>query len=66
MPNYRNETNEFDAELMNETEKAWLFDIGDEEYWIPKSIGQWNPSARDPSSGTIELPNWFAEDKGIT
>ncbi len=64
MPNYRDEKVTYDAELVNETEKAWLFEIDNKKHWIPKSIGEWNPS-RDRVSGTVDLPNWFVEKEGI-
>jgi hypothetical protein len=59
LPNYRDEKLEFDVELKDETDKAWLVVFEDEEYWVPKSIAEWKPSS-DDVSGVIEVPTWWA------
>ncbi len=51
---------EIAGELRHETEKAYLlFDRG-KEVWVPKSLGEW-----DETSKTMQLPEWYAFDKGL-
>lgn len=65
MPNYRNETIMLDCMLVNETDKAWLFEFDDDEkHWVPKSIGEWHPDTNEVD-GEIEVPTWWAEKQGL-
>jgi hypothetical protein len=49
------------AELLGETEKAYKFDVGnDEPVWLPKSQCEW-----DVDSKYVTLPIWLATDKGL-
>lgn len=64
MANYRNETVTFDAELMEETERAWLFNIDGDELWVPKSLGEWH-EAKNKVDGEIEVPTWWAERNNL-
>jgi hypothetical protein len=51
---------EIAGELRHETEKAYLLFDGDKEVWIPKNIGEW-----DAHSKTMQMPEWFALQKGL-
>lgn len=57
-------TIEFSAEIIHETDKAYLLSDGTDEFWMPKSQIK---SERDLGDGNVELeiPEWLAEDKGI-
>jgi hypothetical protein len=47
--------------IIHETERAWLIDAGtDDHIWIPKSIGEY-----DPTDGTMAMPEWIAQEKGL-
>jgi len=59
------ETCEYDCELKDETDKAYLVVIDDTDYWIPMSVSTWNPS-RNKIDGTIEIARWWAEREGLT
>lgn len=64
-----NETVEiaFDG-IKAETDKAFLLEIDGEEEWIPKSqIESWKmkESKWGKKSGTCEIPEWLAEEKGL-
>lgn len=70
MPNYSKELQDVDCSIKNETDKAWLivvpFDVdGEGNYWVPKSIGEWNPTSPDGVVGTMTLPQWFIDKEGI-
>ena len=66
MASYSKELFDVDCELKNETDKAWLIVVeGDQEFWIPKSIGEWNPTSADKVSGEMTLPEWFIDKEGI-
>lgn len=65
MPTYDQETYTIDCDLKEETERAWLVVIEDDTYWIPKSIGEWNPTSPDKVSGEMTLPEWFIDKEGI-
>lgn len=60
MARYDNYIEQFDAELMSSTDRAWLFVIEEKEVWVPKSIGEWTPSTTDGVVGVVEVPTWFA------
>jgi hypothetical protein len=52
---------DIDAHLLSETEKAYKFDIGnDDPVWLPKSQCEW-----DESSNQVTVPMWLATDKGL-
>jgi len=55
---------EFVAEIKHETDKAYLLDDGEEEYWIPKSQVE-NECHIRGDTWRFEIPVWLAEDKGI-
>jgi site-specific DNA-methyltransferase (adenine-specific) len=53
-------------ELLRQTEKAALCLIGDEEVWLPWSqIDKGSEIAKDGDSGTVYIPRWLADDKGL-
>jgi hypothetical protein len=60
MAKRRKETYVVDAEFITETDLAYLFEIDDEEVWIPKSQCEW-----DEEGGTVEIDMRFAEKKGL-
>jgi hypothetical protein len=61
MPNYRDEIVTVDVEAKDETNKAWLlvFD-GDNEKWVPKSIGVLSDDETE-----IDLPTWWLEKEEL-
>lgn len=66
MASYSKELFDVDCELKSETDKAWLIVVEDgQEFWIPKSIGEWNPKSVDKVSGEMTLPEWFIDKEGI-
>ncbi len=49
------------------TPKALLVEIDGEEYWLPKSqLGKATDVENEGDIGTIEIPKWLAEEKGLT
>lgn len=51
---------DFSAEIVHETEKALLLDVGEEKpIWFPKSI------VEDNGDGTFTVPENYAKEKGI-
>ena len=61
--------NEYDVELVHETEKAWLLTQGltDAEgkqikFWVPKSVGELE---KDGKFYTLTVPINWAIDKGL-
>ena len=50
---------DFAAELKHETDKAFLVNDGDADYWLPKQFTENN------GDGTFTLPEWLAIEKGI-
>lgn len=60
MANYREDTVDLDCELKNETEKAWLVVIDDEEIWFPKSRCEWH-AQKNGIDSYITIPMWLAK-----
>jgi len=57
----KKELADIDATLIMETEKAYKFDVGNDEHvWLPKSQCEW-----DPDNKQVTIPMWLAVDKGI-
>lgn len=60
---------EIEGELVKpfETEFAFHFYDGSTKAWLPKSQVDWHPSPREgyPNLGTMILPQWLANEKGI-
>ena len=48
------------AELLHETDKAWLLGINGEEVWLPKSLVEY-----DVQDNVVTLPERVAMDKGL-
>lgn len=46
-------------EVKHETDKAYLFIISEEEFWIPKS------QVRHMEADLFIIPRWLAEKKGL-
>ena len=44
-----------------ETDRAYLFHDGTKEVWLPKSQCEW-----DQDSKTMTMPEWLAQDKGLS
>jgi len=53
-----------DVETVTETDMAVLFNDGDQEFWVPKSLidGEW-PDAGD--TGSVMVQEWFAVKEGL-
>lgn len=49
------------GQVRGETAKAFRFFDGSKEVWLPKSLCEW-----DASDGTMAMPEWLAQDKGLT
>ena len=47
-------------EIKHETEKAWLLEMGDDEFWFPKSQCKINEDDKE-----ISMPAWLAISKGL-
>jgi hypothetical protein len=47
------------AQVVAETDKAWLLNDGINRAWVPKS------QAEDNGDGTFTLPLWLAKEKGF-
>jgi len=54
-------------EVKATTDKAILVRVGREDHWIPKSqIGELTRSkSRFASGGSLTIPEWLAEEKGL-
>jgi hypothetical protein len=50
---------DFAAELKHETEKAFLANDSDKDYWLPKGM------TKNNNDGTFTIPEWLAVEKGI-
>ena len=55
---------EFTAEILHETDKAYLLSDGTNEFWIPKSQIETARCIKD-MNWEFEIPEWLALDKGI-
>lgn len=69
MPVTDNRLIEIEGELTKpyDTEKAYHFFDGKTKAWLPKKLVEWHPSPRNghPHLGTMVLPRWLAEERGI-
>lgn len=50
---------DMDAEIVRETEAAWLLNDGFKQAWVPKS------QVEDNGDGTFTMPSWLHEAKGF-
>lgn len=50
---------DIDAEIIHETDLAFLLSDGTTETWVPKS------QVEDNGDGTFTMPEWLAMDKGL-
>jgi len=50
----------FDA-IIHQTDKAVLFDVGDEEVWLPKS----QIESIDETGKNVTIPVWLATEKEL-
>lgn len=56
-----------DVVAVRETELALLVVVNGEETWIPKSQIKDESEVNEPGdSGTLVIPEWLADDKGIS
>ena len=49
-----------EAELVHQTELAYLIDDGTKEVWVPKSLVEY-----DEETGIFTMPEKFAYEKGL-
>lgn len=56
---------EIAADLVHETERAWLVSDGTKEVWLPKSQCEFTPSRANPDHGVFDVPVWLAKEKGL-
>lgn len=67
----KSELVDIEGELVKpfDTEKAYHFDFGgsDGTAWLPKSLVEWHPEPREGHRhwGTMTLPRWLAEERGM-
>lgn len=54
------ETIEINAELVHETDLAWLIDDDGKRVWLPKSQCEYDGKV------TFTVPEWMATEKGLT
>lgn len=64
MPDYDDDLVEFQCELKNETDKAWIVIIDGDDCVVPKSIGEWAPESNQVD-GWITMPTWKAKEFGL-
>jgi len=65
MPRKGEELVDLDVSLVHETEFAFLVTVdGEKDIWIPKSQCELDLGTAK-RSGTLTLPRWLAEDKGL-
>lgn len=50
-----------EATLIRQTEKAGLFEIEDEEIWLPWSQVEDSGPAKNGDTGPLYVPRWLAE-----
>ena len=50
---------EIEAEMVRETQLAYLLNDGSKEGWVPKT------QVEDKEDGTFSMPEWLAIDKGF-
>lgn len=48
------------GEIRGETERAYRFDDGTKQVWLPKSQCEW-----DEDSHTMAMPQWLAYEKEL-
>lgn len=48
------------GKIVFETEKAYRFDDGARQVWLPKSQCEW-----DPDDKTMAMPEWLAQEKEL-
>ena len=53
------ETVEISAELVHETDLAWLIDDGGKRHWLPKSQCEYDGKV------TFSVPGWMCVEKGL-
>lgn len=49
------------GEVLFDTEKAYRFNDGTKEVWLPKSQCEWDEDAKE-----MTMPEWLATEKGLT
>ena len=54
-----------DVTLIRSTEKAGLFEIEGEEFWLPWSQIDEGSVDKNGESGTLYLAQWLAKEKGL-
>lgn len=54
---------EIDVETKHETDMAVLFNDGDNDFWVPKSVLEDWPDVGD--TGTALIQEWFAIEKEL-
>ena len=54
------------TEVLRETDKALLLEVGDKEAWVPKShIADADQYAEGDQDLTISVTEWIAREKGL-
>ena len=56
---------EIAADIVHETEAAWLIFDGTKEVWLPKSQCSFTPSRGDNLHGVFDVPIWLASKRGL-
>lgn len=55
-----------DVELITETDKAILVLYDDEEVWLPLSMISKMDLEYPGDMGSVEIPGWLADEKGLS
>lgn len=55
---------DIDCEIVDETDRAYLVAIDDNEFWVPKSLSEWEEKS-NKIDGTLTVARWFAEKEGM-
>jgi len=56
---------EFEGKLITQTERAGLFEIENDQYWIPWSQVDEGSIDTNGEEGPIYMTEWIAEQKGL-
>ena len=56
---------EFALEIKRKTEKAFLVTDGTADYWLPRSMVDWEEPDHVGATTSFYIPEWMAEEKGL-
>ena len=56
---------EFHGVVKALTDKAMLMQLGEQDVWIPLSVGKWPDELSMGEEGAVRLPEWFVHEKDL-